>query len=364
MKYFCDVIILTFNQLGKTRACMESFFRCTKSPCRLIVIDNASTDGTVDYLKALEGRSHRESIFIYNSENVGYVEGVNQGLAYAKSNYVCLANNDLIFTSGWLEEIFKAFENNLEFGLLNPNSNNLGLAPRSLQEIDSFADQLGNKHSGVAIEMPFCIGFCMVIKKEVIEKIGFLSKEFAPAFFEDSDYSLRVRKAGYKIGMAKASYVWHSQHASFDQMQKAQTEAMFSKSRETFIRKWGKAVRIAWVADSQKDVEEFLSCSTEIAREGNFLTFYVKNTKIDRHGLFQKKHMHEHSGVYFNHFKNALSLFFRFIFKKKKFDLIIFKKNRLSLIFKTFMPCLFIEEFNSCVEAQIQSRIQQIKFKK
>ena len=95
-----------------------------------------------------------------------------------------------------------------------------------------------------------------------------LSRDFAPLYFEDTDYSMKVKKAGYLIGIAKAAYVWHQEHSSFKQAKERQKE-IFSKNRETFEKKWGKILRVVWIMSSYQEVLDNLSVGIDRACKRN-----------------------------------------------------------------------------------------------
>ncbi|MCK4917995.1 MAG: glycosyltransferase family 2 protein [Candidatus Omnitrophica bacterium] len=335
MKCVCDVIMLTWNQLETTKVCIESYFKNTIVSTRLIVIDNDSDDSTRIYLSSLKDTVNCKVQVIFNKENLGFVRGMNQGIEISDAPYVCLANNDLIFTKGWLKEIIDVFDKYKNLGVLNPNSNNLGDTPRKDISLESFGDKLKEKKQGVFIEMPYCIGFCMVIRKQVIEKIGGLSDEFYPMFFEDTDYSLKANKAGYLIGMAKASYVVHNEHSSTGKIGKKKEE-IFCKSKQTFIKKWGKMLRIAWVIKEEQFIGCVLKEAVELARNGNFIWIFVKNLKGKTEEIFSKNNFIEHSGIKFLKYKSILELMWKLLKKKKNYDIIMNSNKRVNNIFAKF----------------------------
>jgi len=243
-----------------------------------------------------------------------------------------LANNDLIFTKGWLEEIISVFKKYDNIGVLNPNSNNLGTRAASGNSLEGFAKDLRNKYEGIFVEMPFCIGFCMVIKREIIDKIGGFSEEFAPLFFEDSDYSMKVKREGFLIGMAKGSYVWHKEHASVDKLGRKKEE-LFTKSKRIFLKKWGSILRIAWVVDSCQELLDNLENGIRLARGGNYIWFFVNNFFEQKSAIFKKNNLVEHSGVKFIEFRNVFDLSWKILKKKKRYDIIMGKDKFIMRIF-------------------------------
>ncbi|UCD15927.1 MAG: glycosyltransferase family 2 protein [Candidatus Omnitrophota bacterium] len=322
MKYNCDVVVLSFNRMDVTRQFVDSFLANTEYPCRLIMIDNGSGDGTKEYLCTLQSTDNCIIKVVLNRENRGFIRGMNQGIELSHAPYVCLANNDLIFTKGWLSEAISVLQKNSRIGLLNPNSNNLGLQPRSQANLETLAQDLRSNHRGEFVEMPFCIGFCMVTKREVIDKVAGYSEEFYPMFFEDTDYSMKVKEAGYLTGVAKSSYVYHLEHASMKQIG-SRKESIFKESKEKCDKKWGKILRIAWIADGYKEVSSLLPEAVELARRGNYVWVFVRGRNLDRSRVFKEGGLFEHSGVNFVVFHTIFDLLWKILKKKKRYDVVI-----------------------------------------
>jgi GT2 family glycosyltransferase len=326
-----DVIVLSWNRIDVTRSFIESFCAHTSISVRLIIIDNASTDGTQNYLETLVSTDTCLIEVVCNAENRGFVDGMNQGIGMTTAPYVCLANNDLVFTDGWLSELIDAFDLNPEFGLLNPNSNNLGTKPKNFDDINLLASELKSNGRGSIIEVPFCIGFCMVIRRKVIDAVGGLSPEFRPMFFEDTDYSLKVQNAGYRIGMAERSYVWHSEHASFGP-NRSIIETYFSESKKKFHKKWGKVLRVAIDVNSYGGLtKDIISSSIEMARGGNFIFLFYSGLHVNRKNIFAQYGFYEHSGVSLLRFPFSIWKYFKILTKKKKYDVIFSSSFLLKL---------------------------------
>ena len=127
--------------------------------------------------------------------------------------------------------------------------------------------------------------------------------------------SLRTVRSGYRIGIAKGSYVWHKEHASFDKVDKKQTNKLFKRNREIFVKKWGEILRIALIADNNHEVKENIHKAIETARDGNYVYVYCRN-------LIKDMVIVEHSGVKFVNFNNYFDLFFKILIKKKRYNVI------------------------------------------
>jgi len=335
MNVACDVIVLTWNQLEMTRKFIKSFLDKTIVPTRLMIIDNGSRDGTKNFLHSLQSTNNCQFRIILNEDNKGFVEGMNQGISESTAPYTCLVNNDVIFSKGWLKEIISVFEKNKKIGFLNPNSNNLGTKVFQGETIDNFAKCLYERFKGEFMELPFCIGFCMIIKKEVIERVGGLSEEFKPMFFEDTDYGMKVQQAGYLIGVAKAAYVWHQEHGSFKQWPKGKEEA-FVNSRKTFTKKWGRILRIAWIVEKNEDLISNLDKAIKLARGGSYVWFLVRDLEIDEEDIFKRNNFFVHSGVKFIKYKSSGHLVWKILKKKKKYHLLISRNRFIRYWFNKF----------------------------
>jgi GT2 family glycosyltransferase len=320
----CDIIVLTWNHLELTKQFFESLLFNTFLKVRIIAIDNGSIDGTPGYLRELKERLADKLEVIFNKENMGFVKGVNQGLSVSTAPYVCFANNDLIFTKGWLDEMISLFERNKLIGILNPNSNNLGMHISGKESIESLAIVLKNRYKGIFTEMPFCIGFCMVMRRDIIDKSKGLSEDYAPMFFEDSDISMKAKEMGYLIGVAKGAYVWHKEHGSFNEG--SESDNIFKRSQRIFQKKWGKTLRIAWVED------EFIDLLNDLRQSIKFITFYIKNIDVLREDVFKSLNTFEHSAVQFKKFRSYFGLVWGILVKKKQFDLVISKEKFLRFI--------------------------------
>ena len=122
-----NIIVTTFNRINLTRICLETLLDTTGPHCKVTVVDNASSDGTVPYLEALAVKSDRITLYKL-SRNMGVSVGVNLGLAMSDADYHLKLDNDIeLRKPGWLEEMIAIAEGNGEVASLAINSSAAGL---------------------------------------------------------------------------------------------------------------------------------------------------------------------------------------------------------------------------------------------
>ena len=309
----CDIIIPVWNQLDFTKKCIDSVFRNTNYAFRLIIVDNASDRPARDYLEQLERDKKGTVLLLRNDKNLGFVKAVNQGMKQSKASYVCLLNNDTEVTDGWLEEIVKVAEKKNDIGVVNANSNTLGCKTRLGQSIDSLAKDL-KSYSGQYTELAWATGFCMLLKRRVIDEIGIFDEIYGMGNFEDADFSKRAQKVGYSCVCAIASYVYHRERRSFSMFKKFNLD--FDRNREIFYSKWGRQERILYVL-TKKDpgcMEKLSREAVGSARNGNIVWIFLKGQ--------DKQNIERHSNLYIYslpmRFFDIISLW-RILKRKKKF---------------------------------------------
>jgi GT2 family glycosyltransferase len=219
-----SVIVLAWNQLEFTRACLHSLEHFSDYPnWELIVVDNASTDGTVDFLlDYAEGRDHVR--LVLNDENLGFAGGNNAGARAATGEYLVFLNNDTYVTSGWLGGMLAHFRAEPELGILNPVTNNIGNEARieihyaDMTEMAAAADIYTRARRGQRIHLRSAAFFCAMLKRSTWLEVGGLDENFGVGFFEDDDYAMRLREKGFEIGCAEDVFVHHHLSATFDEL--------------------------------------------------------------------------------------------------------------------------------------------------
>jgi len=311
----CDIVIPVWNERELTEKCIESIQRNTAIPCKIILIDNASDAETASYLKELSEKNKGAVILIRNEKNIGFPKAVNQGMAMCNAPYVCILNNDTKVYEGWLEEMIRIAESDAAIGIVNPSSNNLG-QPEPLK---GFSDKW--------IEMSSCIGFCMLIKKEVIEKIGKLDEIYSPGNFEDTDFSRRAQKAGYKCVMAKGAYVYHVQNTGFKK--RKDWDERFKKNLGIFNDRWGKIEKIAYVLRKENNYGMIEENVSGFLKAGHFVWIFFKND-------IPATEVQEHLSLRVFKIKSSITILWLVLMRKKRFSRIFTDSKFLVIISRIF----------------------------
>jgi GT2 family glycosyltransferase len=240
-----SVIVLTHNNLELTKTCLRSVIERSQYPnLEVLVVDNASTDGTVDYLK--EFQLHHESVsVIFNRYNVGFAAGNNLGLAAATGEYLVLLNNDTVVTEGWILTLLHHFSDHPDIGLLGAVTNNIGneaqvkIGYESLDEMPERSRAYTLAHLGELLFLRTVAFFCVMMPRRTYTTCGPISEAYGMGFFEDDDYCRKVEKAGLKIACAEDVFIHHHLSASFNQLKDKERRALFDRNRAIYEKRWG-----------------------------------------------------------------------------------------------------------------------------
>jgi len=235
-----DIIIPLFNQYAFTRNLLESIYRYTDHPFHIYVIDNASSDDTVDLHKIYT----RQITIVRNRENRGWCAGINQGIQLGNNPYVVFMNNDVEVSHGWLGNMIAFLESHPRIGAVGPLDSSpndwqcvervrekmLPQIPRFLTEDLHERNRILKYHfrrTGILVDGMLAF-FCCVLRRRTIHDIGLLDEAFVGGG-DDDDYCRRLRKAGYVLGLSLDTYVLHHSNLT--------SKSVFDLERRKELRK-------------------------------------------------------------------------------------------------------------------------------
>ncbi len=240
-----SIIILNFNDLKNTLECLQTVNQIKKLKSlqvKIIIIDNGSKYNIKNKISRLRRDFSGQAKFklIQNKENLGFAEGNNVGIKYALKNgsdYVLLLNNDTLVDKNLLIRLIKVIEGDQKIGIVSPKiyfapgyefhksrykSEERGkviwYAGGKLDRQNTLAshrgvDEVDSGQYNQTRETDFATGCCMLIRKDVFDKVGFFDQNYF-LYWEDIDFCQRTKKAGFKVIYHPQAILWHKNASS------------------------------------------------------------------------------------------------------------------------------------------------------
>lgn len=255
MARLTSIIIVNFNTLKLLKECIASIRKYTRAGIyEIIVVDNGSHDGSAEWLKL-----HGDIRLIANAENMGFPVGCNQGMKIALGTELLLLNSDTVVTKFWLDNMLRALYSKPCIGAVGCVTNscvnwqNISVGYTDLEGMQQFAMQFNKSDHNKWHPWFMLVGYCLLFKQSVFECIGTLDERFSPGNYEDDDYCLRMRLAGYELLLLKDTFIHHYGSASFlpqNEMEaktnRKKFEALNIRNEQRFCEKWNIAARYGY----------------------------------------------------------------------------------------------------------------------
>jgi GT2 family glycosyltransferase len=227
----CDLVIPVYNALRSTRACLESVCRFAPPWARVVVINDASDAPTTEWLRVQPGL-----VLLENAENLGFVRTANRGLLFSDAPWVCLLNSDTLLTEGALERMLAGCEKDPTIGLSCPLSNgavNLSVKLPPGEDVFSFARRVARTSPALYPDAVTIVGFCLLVKREVIRTLGVFDEIFGRGYCEETDLHYRARAAGWRCVVADDTWIHHREGGSF-----ADGSERTARNMEILMSRW------------------------------------------------------------------------------------------------------------------------------
>jgi hypothetical protein len=235
-----NLIILNWNGWKMTKTCLESLEKIKIKDFQLevVIVDNGSKDDSVKLIDKYINSNHQSPITIHlivNKYNLGFAEGNNVGIRYSfenKADYICLLNNDTRVDPEFLNELFKTaesdesigavggkiyFEKGYEFHKDRYKQEELGkviwyaggkIDWENVYGTNGGVDEVDKGQFEKTMETDYVNGCLFFAKAEVLEKVGAFDKRYY-LYYEDTDLSVKIKKAGYKLMFCPSAKIWH-----------------------------------------------------------------------------------------------------------------------------------------------------------
>jgi O-antigen biosynthesis protein len=238
-----SIVILTFNQLPYTQKCVKSIRKHTPESHEIIFVDNGSTDGTIKWLRKLV-KENVNYMLIENSTNLGFAKGCNQGIQASSGEYIMLLNNDVIVTENWLSGMLECLNSAPDTGIIGPMTNTISGPQqvrddtyRSIEYLDTYARKFRETYRHRRIPLRRIVGFCMLFRRDLIDRVGLLDESFGTGNFEDDDFCLRAALEGFRNLVAGDVFIHHYGSVSFAG-NKIDYSSTMSGNRKILEEKW------------------------------------------------------------------------------------------------------------------------------
>ena len=239
-----SIIVVTYGNRELTRLCLDAVFRTTLyANFEVIVVDNASADGTPEMLEEIARQNDRVRV-ILNRTNLGFAAANNQGIRAATGDALVLLNNDTVPARGWLMRMLRHL-GDPKIGLVvavtnfSGNESRIAVPYTTLDGMPAFAEEYVRANAGKVFDIHVAAMYCVGLRRNAFEVIGPLDEEFTVGMFEDDDYSHRARLAGLRVVCAEDVFVHHFGQASFGKLPKEEYDAIWHRNQQHYERKWG-----------------------------------------------------------------------------------------------------------------------------
>lgn len=256
------VVILNWNGKNDTLACLKSISSSQADGLEVLpmVVDNRSTDGSVESIH----RAYPKTLIVENRDNLGFSEGNNIGIRIAlekKTDFVFILNNDTIIDKHCISQLIKAFNDYKDWSIIGPKiyfragkefhkdlykatdrGRVIWYAGGQLDWTTVLAthrgvDEVDHRQFDKPEQTDFASGCALIMRRQVFERIGLLNPDYF-VYYEDLDFNIRARKAGFKIGFYPKAFLWHNNASSSGKPGSGLHDYYISRNRLIFGMKY------------------------------------------------------------------------------------------------------------------------------
>ena len=269
-----SIIIVNYNQVSFLNECLNSILLNVKIPYEVIIIDNNSTNSTLEFLARLKNVN-----LLLENENLDFILGNNKAATKSNGEYLYFLNNDTYLAKNCTETMVETFLTDPDIGIVgskiirtNGKLQEAGCMIWNDGKVEAYGKNNENPFDykfNYRRNVDFCSGASLMIKKEVFVSLGGFSKAYYPAYYEDADICLRCVQIGKKVVYQPSSIIIHKENGNISGRAKHLTQKnllVFSKIHKNYLntipkpnlihkqRDVRKGKRILFIEDQLPDV--------------------------------------------------------------------------------------------------------------
>jgi GT2 family glycosyltransferase/glycosyltransferase involved in cell wall biosynthesis len=234
-----SIVIPTFDKAAFLYQCLESLLAHTDGSYEVIIVDDASRDGTRRLLDKIDG-----AWVILNDENLGFIRSCNRGAAFARGPSILFLNNDVTVTPAWLSRLLEPLD-------VDPTCGGVGAKlvrpDGSLQEAGSVVwqdataagygrdDHPFKPDYSYRREVDYCSAACLLVRADLFRALGGFDERYLPAYYEDADLCFGIRRLGRTVVFQPEVVVFHHEYGSGSS---AQAKTHCRANAPKFAAKW------------------------------------------------------------------------------------------------------------------------------
>jgi GT2 family glycosyltransferase len=222
-----SIVIPVYNALALTKQCVKSVVdQGSELTFEIIVVDNGSAPDVEKWLQSTT-TAHANFSYLRYPEPLGFAKSVNAGAAVATGDVLIVLNSDTLVTAGWMDELYRALQTDPSLGAITPSTNHAGepaqmdfgtvdlSATKALAVVARRAAKQQTSPSILYLPQRLTF-FCVALRRSTWLEFNGLDEAYRVGNFEDDDLCLRLRVAGYRLGVAQHVFVYHHNNATFN----------------------------------------------------------------------------------------------------------------------------------------------------
>jgi len=224
-----DICVLTHNNIKTTIKFIKHLYSNTVD-FNLIIVDNNSSDNTVNFLENLQKKENNITLFKSN-ENLGIAKGRNKAIQMSNAEWVfCIDNDQFPMKESWLDELFQ---------IQAKGFHSVGVDAWTMLPPRSHRPYFPIKHCQTKFDRPTYVGGGgHLTPRKIFEELDFYDEYYSPFFFEDADFQFKMRQKGYTSAWHYAAKIYHAGHDTRNKQKSFNLQQQFQKNYKYFVKKW------------------------------------------------------------------------------------------------------------------------------